>query len=406
MRYVSVAVASVAVVFAWLIPLSAAAQTELEPAPRTAWGQPDLGGVWEYKTRTPLERPERFEGREYLTAEEAAEIEENERARIRAMEERPAQRTVAIPTAGERPGRWLDSPDHPSLQGQTGSYNIFWFDWGTGAVSTRRTSLIVDPPDGRMPALTEAGRERARTMGARSSFSTTVDTAESHLDFSNSDRCLMSGNAGPPDAAGRLQQQHAAVPDPRPRRRHERDDAHRPRHPPRRAPRPGRRRPAVRRRLARPLGGRHAGGRDRELQRRPDPHHVAKHQPEPHARRALHPRRRRHAALRVHRHRPRHLGAAVVGRAAHAAERGCPSSSSRATRGTTASRTSSPATAGRRRRPRADRATGVVGERSARICRLLSPAMPSNASPATTRRCPSAPTSAREPDLALPAGPR
>ena len=201
MRYLSVTIACF-VVAACLAAVPAAAQTEPEPALRTAWGQPDLGGVWEYKTRTPLERPERFEGREFLTEEEAAEIEERERARIQAMEERPAQRTIAIPTAGDRPGRWLDSPDHPSLQGQTGSYNIFWFDWGTSAVSTRRTSLVVDPPDGRLPALTEAGRERARTMGSRSSFSDTVGTAESYLDFSNSDRCLMSGNAGPPMLPG------------------------------------------------------------------------------------------------------------------------------------------------------------------------------------------------------------
>ena len=202
MRYLSVTIACF-ILAACLVALPAAAQTE-EPAPtpRTAWGQPDLGGVWEYKTRTPLERPERFDGREFLTEEEAAEIEERERARIQAMEERPAQRTIAIPTADDRPGRWLDSPDHPSLQGQTGSYNIFWFDWGTTAVSTRRTSLIVDPPDGRLPALTEAGRERARTMGSRSSFSDTVSTAESYLDLSNSDRCLMSGNAGPPMLPG------------------------------------------------------------------------------------------------------------------------------------------------------------------------------------------------------------
>ena len=202
MRYLPVTVACF-VVAACLAALPAAAQTEeAAPAPRTAWGQPDFGGVWEYKTRTPPERPEQYAGREYLTEEEAAEIEERERARIQAMEERPAQRTIAIPTAGDRPGRWLDSPDHPSLQGQTGSYNIFWFDWGTTAVSTRRTSLIVDPPDGRLPALTEAGRARARTMGSRSSFSDTVGTAESYLDFSNSDRCLMSGNAGPPMLPG------------------------------------------------------------------------------------------------------------------------------------------------------------------------------------------------------------
>ena len=202
MRYLAITFACVVVVTACLISLPASAQTEPEPAPRTSWGQPDLGGVWEYKTRTQLQRPEHYGDREFLTEEEAAQIVEDERARIKEMEERPAQRTVAIPSAADRPGRWLDSPDHPSLQGQTGAYNIFWFDWGTSAVKTRRTSLIVDPPTGRMPAMTEAGQERARAMGARSSFSDTVDTAESHLEFSNSDRCLMSGNAGPPMLPG------------------------------------------------------------------------------------------------------------------------------------------------------------------------------------------------------------
>ena len=104
MRYWSVTLASVVVAAVLLSPLPVSAQSETEPAPRTAWGQPDLGGVWEYKTRTPLERPERFGEREFLTEEEAAEIAERERARIQAMEERPAQRTVAIPTAG-RPSR-------------------------------------------------------------------------------------------------------------------------------------------------------------------------------------------------------------------------------------------------------------------------------------------------------------
>jgi uncharacterized protein (DUF736 family) len=108
MRNLSVTVACFAVAVC-LVALPAAAQNEAPaPAFRTAWGQPDLGGVWEYKTRTPLERPEQYDGREYLTEEEAAEIEQRERARIQAMEERPAQRTIAIPTAGDRPGRWLE----------------------------------------------------------------------------------------------------------------------------------------------------------------------------------------------------------------------------------------------------------------------------------------------------------
>ena len=183
-------------------PIPAVAQTAEEAPPRTAWGQPDLGGVWEYKTRTRLERPERYGDREFLTEEEAAEIERNELERGAALLEKPAQRTEAIPTADSRPGRWLDQPDHPSLEGQPGSYNSFWFDWGTSAVGTRRTSLVVDPPNGQLPAKTEAGQERGSRMGARSSFSDTVSSAESHLEFSNSDRCLMSGNAGPPMLPG------------------------------------------------------------------------------------------------------------------------------------------------------------------------------------------------------------
>ena len=195
-------VVSIVTLLAVLMPAPVAAQETQEEPPRTSWGKPDLGGVWEYKTRTRLERPERYGDRAFLTEEEAAEIERNELERGIALENKPAQRTEAIPTAGDRPGRWLDQPDHPSLEGQPGSYNSFWFDWGTSAVSTGRTSLVVDPPNGRLPAKTEAGQERAKTMGARSSFSDTVGSAASHLQFSNSDRCLMSGNAGPPMLPG------------------------------------------------------------------------------------------------------------------------------------------------------------------------------------------------------------
>ena len=61
-----------------LTPMPAAAQATNTSPPRTAWGQPDLGGIWEFKTRTRLERPERYGEREFLTEEEAAEIERGE----------------------------------------------------------------------------------------------------------------------------------------------------------------------------------------------------------------------------------------------------------------------------------------------------------------------------------------
>ena len=208
MRYLFVTSACL-LVTACLAVLPAAAQTEPESAPRTSWGQPDLGGVWEFKTRTPLERPERYGDREFLTEEQAAEIEERERSRLRAMEERPAQRTIAIPTAGDRPGRWLDSPDHPSLQGQTGSYNIFWFDgrgyWENDTLLVETVNFndalgageIVD----RQPAPVHGDRSghlRA-AMGSRSSFSDTVGTSASH----GIENILAGNRRAEADAAGR-----------------------------------------------------------------------------------------------------------------------------------------------------------------------------------------------------------
>ena len=196
MSYRGLAVVCVVISVATTMRVWVAAQEAQEP-PRTAWGQPDLGGAWEYKTRTRLERPERYGDREFLTEEEAAEIERNE---IERAERQSTQEisTKVIPDADTRPGRWLDT----DIDGAPGAYNSFWFDWGTSAVGTRRTSLVVDPPSGRLPDKTDAGLERAKIMGARSSFSDTVASAESHREFSNSDRCLMSGNAGPPMLPG------------------------------------------------------------------------------------------------------------------------------------------------------------------------------------------------------------
>ena len=200
MIYRSFTVVFVVMMVMALMPMFVSAQVTNEPLPRTVWGQPDLGGVWEFKTRTRLQRPERYGDREFLTTEEADQIERSQLEQTQEYESRPAQRTEVIPGASSRPGKWLDQPDHESLKGQPGSYNYFWFDWGTKAVGTRRTSLVVDPPNGRLPAKTEAGRQRGARMSASSSFSDTA--ADSHLDLSNSDRCLMSGNAGPPMLPG------------------------------------------------------------------------------------------------------------------------------------------------------------------------------------------------------------
>jgi len=129
--------------------------------PRTPWGDPDLQGVWTGSTLTPLERPNEFAGKEFLTEAEAA-----------ALERRAADRPVDVPP---RPG-------------DPGTYNQVWFDPGMKVVPTRRTSLVIDPPDGRIP-FTPAGRQHTAASSARYG----VGPYESHVDLDTGERCLTDG---------------------------------------------------------------------------------------------------------------------------------------------------------------------------------------------------------------------
>ncbi len=151
-----------AVVMLTAIAVSAPLVAGGQPPPRTSWGDPDLQGIWTGSTLTPLERPRDLAGKTYLTVEEAAE-----------QERRADQRRFV-----ERAPR----------DGDPGTYNQIWFDPGTRIVPDRRTALIVDPPDGRIPytaAMAERGRLQAdyRVNGARRSW-VDVDTGE---------RCLTDG---------------------------------------------------------------------------------------------------------------------------------------------------------------------------------------------------------------------
>ena len=154
--------------------LGAIPATAQDPAPRTTWGQPDLQGVWDFRSITPMQRPEDLAEKEFLTAEEAAELEQN-----------AVDRDVRLWNQGARRTEAGDS---------VGGYNNFWMDRGLKAVGTRRTSLIVYPPNGRMPALTPAGQERA---DARREYSR-EHPADSWVDFSAGVRCVLGFNAGPP----------------------------------------------------------------------------------------------------------------------------------------------------------------------------------------------------------------
>ena len=148
--------------------------TMAQDVPQTAWGAPDLQGVWDFRTITPLERPENLGDKAFLTQEEAAQREQGAVDRATRLWDSEARRTEA--------------------GGNVGGYNNFWMDQGTNVIGTRRTSLIIDPPNGRLPEVTETGR--ARAAANRGSFSS--DLPASYTDLSNSDRCLMGFNAGPP----------------------------------------------------------------------------------------------------------------------------------------------------------------------------------------------------------------
>ena len=143
---------------ACLLPLTSAGQPPL----RTPWGHPDIQGTWTGSTLTPLERPQNLAGREFLTEEEVSALEQ------RADQNRFIER---IPRAGD-----------------PGTYNQAWFDPGTRAVPDRRTALVIEPPDGRIPytpEMLERDQLQAayRVNGARNSW-VDVDTGE---------RCLTDG---------------------------------------------------------------------------------------------------------------------------------------------------------------------------------------------------------------------
>jgi len=160
---------------------TAAAKTTASPKtwtpPRTADGQPDLQGIWDNHSITPLERPAEFAGREFLTPEEAA-----------VLEKRAAQTIAAI-----------DNRDQTGTDGDVGTaYNAFWWDRATKVVGTLRTSLVVDPPDGRIPPLTPEAQQRAaveashRPLRATGGFEGGVG-ADSWFDRSLWERCITQG---------------------------------------------------------------------------------------------------------------------------------------------------------------------------------------------------------------------
>ena len=159
-----------------LLSTSALAQGDYV-VPRTEHGQPDLQGTFTFRTITPLQRPPELAAKAVLTEEEAAEWE--------AYENRRQNRDLIIDSvggAGYPPG--------------VISYNEFWYERGTETISDRRTSLIYDPENGRLPPLSETGRVRAAHTARvrRESAGPEARTLN--------DRCIINNRTGPPFVSG------------------------------------------------------------------------------------------------------------------------------------------------------------------------------------------------------------
>jgi hypothetical protein len=145
--------------------------------PRTADGRPDLQGTWDFRTITPMERPRNLGEKEVLSDQEAAEFE---------IKNKPNQDT--------REKRQLGSVNgtQSNLDVER-AYNDFWWDFGSNVISTKRTSLVIDPPDGRIPALTpEAQKRAAERRGLLERLALGPE------DRGVGERCILGFNAGPP----------------------------------------------------------------------------------------------------------------------------------------------------------------------------------------------------------------
>ena len=147
-------------VFSLLVAAPLAAQDG--DVPRTPWGDPALSGAWTNATMTPMQRPTDLADKEFLTDEELA-VRQGEVAERSSLDNRP--RT------------------------QTGAYNEFWMERGN---LNRRTSLVIDPPNGRLPALT--GPEQVRQTQRTDSY--IQARFDSWLDFNKLDRCITRGLPG------------------------------------------------------------------------------------------------------------------------------------------------------------------------------------------------------------------
>jgi len=132
---------------------------------QTSAGHPDLEGIWSYATVTPLERPAELAGKEFWTAQEAAAYEKHLKQQVST-----------------------DRRDGGAQTDVGRSYNELWRDRGN-VLASRRTSIIIDPPDGKLPALTPAAQKRIEAANTHAQ----AHPADGPEDRSLWERCLTRG---------------------------------------------------------------------------------------------------------------------------------------------------------------------------------------------------------------------
>ena len=155
----------------------AAVRAKQQPAPRTPWGDPDLQGVWNDATSTPLQRPGGIGSKDVLTDEEAAGFQDqlaNDLSR--------------------------DRRDGGPEADVNRAYNEHWMDSRRLKITAdHRTSLIVDPPDGRIPPLVPLSPEREKVKAARAAAGARFNLGlpDSYTDASLPVRCIIRTDSPP-----------------------------------------------------------------------------------------------------------------------------------------------------------------------------------------------------------------
>ena len=181
-RYAAATCAVLVLAAGVLAPGAVAQPAAGDVAPRTAWGAPDLNGVWDFRTLTPFERPEALADQAVFTPEEAAQFEAD---RLAAFAVRDDQEPADV----------------------VGNYNQFWFDPGNRVSETRQTSLVTDPPDGRVPPLSaDAAARREAQQAVRAGVNRHSPTPGGWVEDLGPGmfavRCILGFNTGPPMTPG------------------------------------------------------------------------------------------------------------------------------------------------------------------------------------------------------------